>query len=144
MCFICDRSQHLLSSLIKDRFPLLTTKSVFFRGVFEELLWFVRGSTDTCELAARGVKIWDANGSRSALDSLGGEFARREEGDLGPVYGFQWRHSGAQYVDKSTDYSGQGVDQLADVIERIRNEAHNGAPHDRRIMLVAWNARGSL
>lgn len=107
-------------------------------------MWFVRGSTDTCELSARGVKIWDANGSRAALDALGGEFARREEGDLGPVYGFQWRHSGAQYVDKRTDYSGEGVDQLSDVIDRIRQVVEGRASHDRRIMLVAWNPRGTL
>ena len=59
-------------------FPLLTTKRVFFRGVAEELLWFIRGSTNAKELTAKGVHIWDANGSRSFLDSLG--FTDREEG----------------------------------------------------------------
>ncbi|KAI4206299.1 MAG: hypothetical protein LQ346_001124, partial [Caloplaca aetnensis] len=55
-------------------------------------------------------------------------------GDLGPVYGFQWRHFGAKYVDAQTDYTGQGVDQLAEVIEKLKNK-----PYDRRIVLSAWN-----
>ncbi len=58
----------------------------------------------------------------------------REEGDLGPVYGFQWRHFGAQYHDMHADYSGQGVDQLADVIHKLRTN-----PTDRRIIMSAWN-----
>uniref|UniRef100_A0A8C0PWE5 Thymidylate synthase n=2 Tax=Canis lupus familiaris TaxID=9615 RepID=A0A8C0PWE5_CANLF len=86
---------------LRDEFPLLTTKRVFWKGVLEELLWFIKGSTNAKELSSRGVKIWDANGSRDFLDSLG--FANREEGDLGPIYGFQWRHFGAEYKDKDSD-----------------------------------------
>jgi thymidylate synthase len=59
---------------------------------------------------AKNVRIWDGNSSRGFLDSLG--FTDREEGDLGPVYGFQWRHFGAEYKDMHTDYTGQGVDQV--------------------------------
>ena len=59
----------------------------------------------------------------------------REEGDLGPVYGFQWRHFGAEYKDMHADYTGQGVDQLADVIDKIKNR-----PDDRRMIMCAWNA----
>ena len=58
-------------------------------------------------------------------------------GDLGPVYGFQWRHFGAEYVDMHTDYSGQGVDQLAQVIHTIKTN-----PNDRRIIMSAWNPVG--
>ncbi len=58
-------------------------------------------------------------------------------GDLGPVYGFQWRHFGAEYKDMHTDYTGQGVDQLDDVINKIKNN-----PNDRRIILCAWNPKG--
>lgn len=83
-------------------------------------------------LSAQGIKIWDGNGSREYLDSIG--LSHHEVGDLGPVYGFQWRHFGAVYRDANTDYSGQGVDQLAEVIDKLRN-----CPYDRRIILSAWN-----
>ena len=63
----------------------------------------------------------------------------REEGDLGPVYGFQWRHFGAKYVNMHTDYTGQGVDQLALVIDKIKNN-----PDDRRIIMSAWNPVGNV
>ncbi|OAA69131.1 thymidylate synthase [Cordyceps fumosorosea ARSEF 2679] len=112
--------------------PLLTTKRVFTRAVVAELLWFVAGSTSSLPLSAAGVKIWDGNGSREFLDGAG--LGHRAVGDLGPVYGFQWRHFGAAYVDAETDYAGQGVDQLADVVDKLRNK-----PYDRRIILSAWN-----
>ncbi len=79
-------------SLRGDEFPLLTTKRVFWRGVAEELLWFVAGSTNAKLLQDKGIKIWDGNASREFLDGRG--LSHREEGDLGPVYGFQWRHFG--------------------------------------------------
>ena len=61
------------------------------------------------------MNIWDGDGSREFLDSLG--LSHHTVGDLGPIYGFQWRHFGAEYVDAYTDYTGQGVDQLADIIQ---------------------------
>lgn len=112
--------------------PLLTTKRVFLRAVVAELLWFVSGSTDARELQAQNVKIWDGNASRAYLDSIG--LQDREEGDLGPVYGFQWRHFGAEYGSCRDDYSGKGVDQLAEVVRKLRE-----TPYDRRILLSAWN-----
>jgi thymidylate synthase len=119
-------------SLRDGVFPLLTTKRVFWKGVVEELLWFIRGDTNGANLSKKGVKIWDANGSRQFLDSRG--LTHREENDLGPVYGFQWRHFGAKYVDMHTDYTGQGVDQLKDVIHKLKTN-----PNDRRIVMSAWN-----
>jgi thymidylate synthase len=129
-------------------FPLLTTKKMFWKGVRDELLWFIAGDTDAKRLAAKGVKIWDGNGSRAALDARG--LQDYQEGTLGPVYGFQWRHFGAEYKvnkkekekEKETkfkqgpdaDYSGQGVDQLAECIRLIRTD-----PNNRRIILSAWN-----
>jgi thymidylate synthase len=112
--------------------PLLTTKRVFLRGVLAELLWFITADTSSLTLAKQGVKIWDGNGSRAFLDSVG--LSHREEGDLGPVYGFQWRHFGAKYVDAKSDYTDKGVDQLRQVIDKIKNK-----PYDRRIILSAWN-----
>ncbi|KAJ9635944.1 Thymidylate synthase [Coniosporium tulheliwenetii] len=112
--------------------PLLTTKRVFLRAVIAELLWFIAGSTSAAPLSAQGVKIWDGNGSREFLDSVG--LSHHAEGDLGPVYGFQWRHFGAEYRGPDADYTGQGVDQLAEVIDKLKNK-----PYDRRIILSAWN-----
>jgi len=119
-------------SLRDGTLPLLTTKRTFWRGVAEELLWFVKGNTNANDLASKNIHIWDGNGSREFLDSRGLE--HREVGDLGPVYGFQWRHFGATYKDMHTDYTGQGVDQLAECIEKIKNN-----PEDRRIIMSAWN-----
>ena len=115
-----------------NKMPLLTTKRTFWRGVAEELLWFVRGSTNANLLAEKGVHIWDGNGSREFLDSRG--LNDREVGDLGPVYGFQWRHFGAAYGTMHDDYTGKGVDQLAECIRKIKEN-----PTDRRIICSAWN-----
>ncbi|KAJ8358186.1 hypothetical protein AAFF_G00027020 [Aldrovandia affinis] len=119
---------------LRDQFPLLTTKKVFWKAIIEELLWFIKGSTNAKELSEKGVKIWEANGSRDFLDKSG--FTSREEGDLGPVYGFQWRHFGAEYKDMHTDYAGQGVDQLQKIIDTIKAN-----PEDRRIIMCAWNPK---
>ncbi|GHJ87880.1 hypothetical protein NliqN6_4282 [Naganishia liquefaciens] len=121
-------------SLANGTLPLLTTKRVFLRGVIEELLWFVRGSTDGKLLAEKDIHIWEGNGSREYLDKVG--LSHRREGDLGPVYGFQWRHFGADYKTCEDDYTGQGVDQLAQAIDKIK---HN--PTDRRIIMSAWNPK---
>ncbi|XP_018471037.1 bifunctional dihydrofolate reductase-thymidylate synthase 2 isoform X1 [Raphanus sativus] len=117
---------------LRRSFPLLTTKRVFWRGVVEELLWFISGSTNAKLLQEKGIHIWDGNASREYLDGIG--LTEREEGDLGPVYGFQWRHFGAKYTDMHADYTGQGFDQLLDVINKIKNN-----PDDRRIIMSAWN-----
>ncbi|KAK4225223.1 putative thymidylate synthase [Podospora fimiseda] len=114
--------------------PLLTTKRVFTKAVIAELLWFIAGSTSSLPLSQQGIKIWDGNGSRAFLDSL--NLHHRAEGDLGPVYGFQWRHFGAEYIDAQTDYTGQGVDQLARIIHTLKTN-----PYDRRLILSAWNPK---
>ena len=124
-------------SLADATLPLLTTKRVFLRGIVEELLWFVKGATDGKLLSEKGVKIWDGNGSREFLDKRG--LSHRREGDLGPVYGFQWRHFGAQYENCDKDYTGEGVDQLKEVIRKIKED-----PTDRRIILSAWNPAGKF
>lgn len=117
---------------LRNQFPLLTTKRVFWRGVAEELLWFIRGSTDAKQLQEKNVRIWDGNSTREFLDASG--FSDRQVGDLGPVYGFQWRHFGAEYGTCNDDYTGKGIDQLKEIIERIKVN-----PNDRRIIMTAWN-----
>lgn len=119
-------------SLRDNVLPLLTTKRVFWRGVAQELLWFVAGCTNAKALSEKGIRIWDRNASREFLDGRG--LIHREEWDLGPVYGFQWRHFGADYADMHADYSGKGVDQLANCIKSIKEN-----PTDRRIVMSAWN-----
>ncbi|DAZ96521.1 TPA: hypothetical protein N0F65_008072 [Lagenidium giganteum] len=119
-------------SLRNNVFPLLTSKRVFWRGLAEELLWFISGNTNANTLQAKDIHIWDGNGSKEFLEGLG--LGHREAGDLGPVYGFQWRHFGAKYTDMHADYTGQGVDQLAEVIQKLKTN-----PSDRRIIMSAWN-----
>lgn len=129
---LCIFGHQMRYSLRNGRLPLLTTKRVFWKGIVEELLWFIKGSTNEHTLREKGVKIWQDNGTRAFLDSRG--LTDREEGDLGPIYGFQWRHFGAEYTDCHTDYSGKGKDQLMDVIKTIKED-----PNSRRIILSAWN-----
>nr|Q9P4T7.1 RecName: Full=Thymidylate synthase; Short=TS; Short=TSase [Agaricus bisporus]CAB96042.1 thymidylate synthase [Agaricus bisporus] len=125
---------NLRFSLRESTVPLLTTKRTFLRGIVEELLWFTNGLTDSKILSDKGVKIWDGNGSKAFLESRG--LGHRREGDLGPVYGFQWRHFGAEYEDCDADYAGKGVDQLRECIRKIKEN-----PTDRRIILSAWNPK---
>lgn len=119
-------------SLRDNGFPLLTTKKMFWRGIVEELLWFISGSTDANVLTKKGIRIWEEHGSREFLDKCG--FKERRVGDLGPVYSYQWRHLGAEYIDCDTNYNGKGIDQLKQCIEMIKND-----PTSRRIVMTAWN-----
>jgi thymidylate synthase len=114
--------------------PLLTTKRVAWVTCIKELLWFVRGSTDNSVLKSQGVHIWDGNASRDFLDGRG--LTRLKENDLGPVYGHQWRHFNAPYVNCDTDYSGQGVDQLEQIIAMLKDPAQRTS---RRMVMSAWN-----
>lgn len=93
---------------LSESFPLLTTKDVFWRGVAEELIWFVKGETNAKLLSDKKIRIWDGNATRDFLDKQG--LTDREEWDLGPVYGFQWRHFGAEYKTMHDDYEAQGYD----------------------------------
>lgn len=113
-------------------FPLLTTKRVGWKTVLRELIWFINGSTDNKLLKEKKVNIWNANASKEFLESRGLNY---EEDDLGPVYGFQWRHFGAKYIDCKTDYNNKGKDQLKYIIDEIKNN-----PSSRRLILNSWNA----
>ncbi len=118
---------------LKDnKFPLLTTKKVFSRGVIEELLWFISGSTNSKVLEEKGVKIWMPNTTREFLDNRG--LVNYKEGDIGAGYGFQWRHSGADYNGHDVDYTGKGVDQIKDLVDGLKND-----PDSRRHIICSWN-----
>ena len=99
----------------KDGFPLLTTKRVFWKGVIEELLWFLRGDTSSVRLSEKGVRIWEGNTSKEYLEKRG--LGGYSEGDCGPVYGYQWRHWNAAYGSCDDSYEGCGIDQIAQVID---------------------------
>jgi dihydrofolate reductase/thymidylate synthase len=113
-------------------FPLLTTKKMFFRGIIEELLFFLRGSTNTNLLSEKGINIWKSNTSREFLDSRGLSY---DEGDMGPMYGFNWRHFGQTYVDCKADYSFD-FDQLKLVLEKLI-----GNQCDRSIMMTTFDPK---
>lgn len=117
---------------IHNSFPLLTTKRMFWKGIVEELLWFLRGDTNVQHLIDKGVHIWDKNSDRKFLDSIG--LNHRKEYDGGPIYGFNFRHFGAKYIDCDTNYEGKGVDQVSEVLRLIREE-----PSSRRILINLWN-----
>lgn len=114
--------------------PLFTTKKVAWRVCFEELFWFIKGCTDNIMLQNKNVKIWNANGSREFLDSR--NLHHYQENDLGPVYGFQWRHFNAVYTTCKSNYSDSGIDQLQQIINDLSNPETRSS---RRHILTAWN-----
>jgi len=111
-----------------NNFPLLTTKKMFFRGIVEELLWFLRGSTDANELIAKKINIWTGNSTRKYLDSVG--LTEYKEGELGPVYGWQWRKFGEDYNNPET----KGKDQIRYLLEELIKPDNS-----RRAVLSGWN-----
>ncbi len=121
-------------SLENNTLPLLTTKKVAHKTCLKELLWFVHGSTDNNLLKEQNVKIWNGNASREFLDSRG--LFHYQEGDLGPVYGHQWRHFNATYDTCKSDYSNKGVDQLKNIIEQLKDPKSRNS---RRLIMSAWN-----
>lgn len=131
---IADFGAAMHFSLENGTLPLLTTKRVAWKTCLKELLWFINGSTDNKILSAQGVKIWDGNASREFLDSRG--LTNNAEGDLGPVYGHQWRHFNAQYTTCDDSYEGKGVDQLQYVVDCLKDPETRSS---RRIVMSAWN-----
>ncbi len=114
------------------RLPLLTTKKMFCRGIFAELKWFLNGRVDSKELENKGVNIWKGNTTREFLDNS--NLTEYEEGETGPIYGFQWKHWGAKYVQGKKDYHGEGIDQVQNVIQSLKDD-----PFSRRHIISGWN-----
>ena len=118
---------------LRHTFPMTTTKRVFLRGIFEELMMYLRGQTDNKILIKKNIHIWDGNTSREFLDKRG--LGHYEVGDLGETYGFNFRHFGAEYKGCGHKYGpNDGFDQLAYAIDLIKNN-----PESRRIMINLWN-----
>ena len=103
---------HQMRFDLAEGFPLLTTKKVHLRSIIHELLWFLKGETNLKYLHDNNVTIWD-------------EWAK-DDGELGPIYGYQWRHW--------KKYEGGEIDQISEVIDKIKNK-----PNDRRIIVSVWN-----
>lgn len=120
-------------SLENNKIPLLTTKKVAWKTCLKELLWFIEGNTDNAVLQEQNVKIWDGNASKDFLQQQGLDY---DDNDLGPIYGHQWRHFNATYTSCKTDYTNEGIDQLKNVIDLLKNPETR---YSRRIILSAWN-----
>ena len=121
-------------SLEHNKIPIITTKKVAWKTCLRELLWFIKGDTNNKHLKEKNVHIWDKNGSRQFLDGRG--LTTFEEDDLGPIYGFQWRHYNAKYHNCNTNYSNKGIDQLKEVIESLKDPEQRNS---RRMIITAWN-----
>lgn len=118
-------------------FPLLTTKKTPFKLVATELEFFLNGITDKKWLQDHNNHIWDEWAKPQKAAYGHDEESKKkmlEERDLGPIYGFQWRHFNAPYTNYDTDYTGQGIDQIKKLIETLKTN-----PRDRRMIVSAWN-----
>jgi thymidylate synthase len=140
---ISDFCKHLKFDLRKG-YPLLTTKKMFLKGIIEELLFFIRGDTNSKNLEEKGINIWKGNTNREFLDANG--FNDRKEGEMGPMYGSQWRNFNSLYNNKRGCYKDYvwnsqyedlpelNVDQLKFVINEIKTN-----PTSRRILMTSFN-----
>ena len=143
--------QSMRFSLKDGNIPILTTKKTAWKTCLKELLWFIRGDTDNKILKEQGVHIWDVNGSREFLDSRG--LQKYDVDELGPIYGYQWRHFNKQYfTNKQNNLSGfknisawrddgwikedNGVDQLQQIIHILKDPSQRTS---RRLIMTAWN-----
>jgi len=121
-------------SLKDGKIPILTTKKTAWKTCLKELLWFIRGKTNNKLLQDQGVHIWDANSTREFLDSRG--LQHYDVNELGPIYGHQWRHFNAKWEGDGHDYTGEGVDQLQQIIDALKDPSQRTS---RRMIMTAWN-----
>ncbi len=122
-----------ISFNVSESFPLLTTKKMFLKGIIEELLFFIRGDTDTTKLMDLGINIWKGNTSRDFLDKMNLPY---KEGMMGPMYGYQWRFFGKNYIDNYHlgEVNGDYVDQFKNIIETLKTD-----PNSRRLIMTDFN-----
>lgn len=124
--------QHIFD--LQNGFPLLTTKKMFLRGIIEELLFFLKGQTQTKILEEKGIKIWRENTSNDFLESRNLNY---EEGEMGPMYGYNWRYFGKPFSFSPSSFSQgekNGIDQLKNLIEGLIND-----PYSRRHLLTTYD-----
>jgi dihydrofolate reductase/thymidylate synthase len=123
-------SKHIKLNVEKS-FPLITGKKMFWRGIVEELLFFIKGNTNTKLLEDKKINIWKLNTNKDFLNSRKLNY---EEGDMGPMYGFLWRHYGSLYKGCDEKYDGKGIDQLQLLIDGIKQN-----PNSRRHLLTTYD-----
>ncbi len=119
---------HQMRFDLRTSFPLVTTKKLHTKSIINELVWFLAGRTDNQWLVEHGVSIWNEWATAEQCARFG-----RDEGDLGPVYGHQWRNFGATRLPDGT-YAKDGVDQIAWVLAEIKRN-----PNSRRLLVTGWN-----
>ena len=122
-------------SLNNGTIHILTKKKTAWKTCLKELLWFISGDTDNKTLKTQNVRIWNANASIDFLHNQRGLTNYRED-ELGPVYGFQWRHFNAEYNGCDQDYKDKGIDQLSKLIDDLKDPIKR---YSRRHILTAWN-----
>ena len=115
---------------LRNQFPLLTTKKMFLRGIFEELVWFLRGQTDSKILESKKVNIWKGNSSQEFINKMNLPY---REGDIGNMYGFQWKHAGAEYNGCEENYHNKGFDQIEYCLDLLKNDKYS-----RRILMTTY------
>ncbi len=122
-------------SLSDGKIPILTTKKTAWKTCLKELLWFIKGDTSNKKLNDVGVHIWDGNTTQSFVNNLN-KNKNHMEGDIGPMYGYQWRHFNAPYDGCDSDYNGKGIDQLQQVIDCLKDPLKRNS---RRMVISSWN-----
>ncbi len=123
---------HNMKFDLRHGFPLLTTKKMYLLAIIEELLFFMRGDTNSKILEEKGINIWSYNTNREFLDKHG--FFSRKEGLLGPMYGYQLRYFNADYDENTGKPLNEGLDQLKKIINEIKTN-----PSSRRLLLTNYN-----
>ena len=121
-------------TLVNNTLPLLTTKKVAWKTCLKELLWFISGDTNNSTLKSQNVGIWNGNSTREFLDSR--NLMNYEEGELGPIYGYQWRNWNAPYLGMDVNHRENGIDQLETIVKSLK---HPTERYSRRLILSAWN-----
>ena len=121
-------------TLENGKIPILTTKKTAWKTCLKELLWFIRGDTSNKRLNDEGVHIWDGNTTKEFMEARG--LSHYSNGDIGPMYGYQWRQFNAPYEGCDADYIGKGIDQLQNVIDCLKDPKQRSS---RRMVISAWN-----
>lgn len=123
--------KHMEFDLSDNKFPLLTSKKMAIKSIFKELIFFLTGKTDSKLLEQEKVMIWKGNTSQNFIDDMKLPY---KEGDMGPMYGFQWRYFNAEYNGCQKDYTDKGIDQLKEVIDLLKKDKFS-----RRILMTTYN-----